>query len=352
MKIAILINHNTASKFYCEILKKMGHIVYVPLFCSYENKTLQYEQVLNERNIEIDNNIKILDNFDFYKQDNDINVINNIYNIINDNFDIVITLHIINNTLNNLFLNSNKKIYYVVWGNETNNQFIGYNYINISNIPNKFFSIANKYLFDLIDKNDKYKYMPIGLPNMEKYFNTYNPTENTLIIIISRLSKFKYSNDYVHIYNYIVQLINSLPEYLIYICGKENETIKLTNGNVKFITFDTTDELYKNINKFKLNINISISDNILQYSSYECSCIGIPTLYKINSALDKTIKEYLHNDEYIFRYNEFTDLINKINIYMKMDKNILQNKFKIYRDIINNDKNIDNLITIWSNEVK
>jgi hypothetical protein len=51
MKIAILINHNTAAKFYCDAFKKMGHCVYIPYFCSIENNTLQSDDVSKYINV-------------------------------------------------------------------------------------------------------------------------------------------------------------------------------------------------------------------------------------------------------------------------------------------------------------
>lgn len=355
MYIAVLINHNTAAKFYGEILKKLGHIVYIPLYCSIEEKTLQYNDVLTIRNIEKCDYVDILDKFDFYGQNKDVK---HIYDILNSKFDIIMTLHAINDVLNKLFLNSEKKIYYIVWGNETNDPLIGYRnkYDEIIKKNNLYFSIGNRYIYKLIGINNKYKYMPLGLFNIEQYENIYYPNNNDILIIISRLQIFK------NIYFFIKQIAKSLPMYTIHVCGKFNEDAIFVEENIHKITFESNHELYQYIKKCKLNINMSLL-NVLQYSPYECACIGIPTLYQKNSALDTMLMDYdlqnkailidseidniLLNKEYIFRYDNIDDLIEKINLYMDMDIEKLKLISKKYNEQIYNDKKIDKLVDYW-----
>ena len=51
MKIALLINHYTAAKFYNDIFLKLGYKTYIPLFCKIENYCLSYDECINTRTI-------------------------------------------------------------------------------------------------------------------------------------------------------------------------------------------------------------------------------------------------------------------------------------------------------------
>lgn len=356
MRIAVLINHNTAAKFYAEMLKKLGHIVYLPLYCSIENKTLQYADVLNYRNIPIDNDVKILDSFDFY--DNDKNV-KHIFNILNNKFDVIITLHAINNNLNILLTQSQKKVYYIVWGRETDDHIIGYKniYRQIISKKNLYFSVAHKYIHNSF-KNDvnfnKFRYMPLGMFDMSKYENTYEPINNSILIIISRLTIHK--QFYRHVYDLIRNIITRCPNQIFCICGKENEKEidSFPEKNVHFKTFDTNHEVYEYIKSCKLNINISVWNSVLQYSPFECACIGIPTLYAEKSALDVTITNTNTdiNKKFPFRYNNIDDLSEKIKLYANMNVDKLKKIYKDFNQSVYNILKIDNLLIHWQKELK
>ena len=317
MKIAILVNHNTAAKFYCEIFKKLGHTVYVPLYCSIEKNTLQYSEVLKYRNIEMCEYVSILDKFDFYKEEGDVN---EIYDILVNNFDIVITLHIINKELNNLLSKSSLIVYYIMWGDVE----CQYKYIDIHNnilINNKkYFLFCHDFLINNYDikfniPKEKYKFARIGINDISNFENTYTNTKNNDIIIIASGIHLK---PYLQIFIESVTSKNSHITFNIF--GKNNNIIFPNKNIILHSTFENENDLYNKIKNFKLCINISHYKDILQYSTIEMACLNIPFLYSFDSAVNKII----NNNNY-FVYNNNDELCDKIN-YLCKDDNL--NKYK------------------------
>jgi len=340
MKIAIFINHNTAAKFYCNIFKKLGHTVYVPLYCSIENNTLQYDDVLKYRNIEMCEYVSILDKFDFYNHDTNIN---NIYNIIINNFDIVITLHCINNTLNYLLSNSHIFVYYILWGDfECPNKYINI-HNNILNNTKKYYLFCHEFLINNYDikyniPKEKYKFARLGINDISKIENTYmNDEKNELLIIVSRLGILHYAFDFIK------NIAYKFPNIKINIFGKNNNVIFNNDNVILNSTFENENDLYNSIKKFKLCININHFVDIIQYSTIEISCINIPFLYHYDSSVNKII----NNDNY-FVYKNNEELCDKIK-YLFTDDNL--EKYKdIYQNnnsIIYNKYKFDNVINYY-----
>jgi hypothetical protein len=115
MKIIILVNHNTAGRFIRDVFINMGCYVYIP------ECTINENYVLNKKNRDINfclynkHIVNLLDTINFYDYDmikNKIEI-NKYKKLIEKNFDIVITTHAIKN---DMFINFNKIVYYIVWG--------------------------------------------------------------------------------------------------------------------------------------------------------------------------------------------------------------------------------------------
>lgn len=315
MKIAVLINHNTAAKFYCEIFKKLNIEVYIPLYCSIEKNTLEYNEVLKYRTIKKYNFINTLDDFDFYNKNQKNKVVEDIYNILINNFNCIITLHPINNYLNLLLSLSNNLIYFIMWGDTCIINHYKYIHNNILNTSNKYYLFCHDFLLNNFDielniPQNKIKYAPLGLPPLNCNKNTNLVRDNKdVLIIISRLHLF---GDLV---NLILYLAKELPEINFNIVGKNN-LYNFTNIKNVIIhnTFEKEDELYNFIQNFNLNININPFNHILQYSAVEIAYFNIPNLYRKNSTLDRI----LNFDNY-FVYDTNIELVTKI-------RNLILNK--------------------------
>jgi hypothetical protein len=333
MKIAVLINHNTAAKFYSELFKKLGHQVYIPLYCSLENYTLQYDNVKKYRNINEDefNFVKTLDEFDFYNNNNESDN-EKIFLLLNNNFDIIITLHCINNILNIKLSTSNKKVYFILWGDfDRPNPYLNC-HNSITNIENKYYLFCHKFLLNNLDilysiKPNKIKFMRLGINDICSYENTYindiNNTNNNLLIIISRLHLFP------NIIEFIINISLKLPNININIVGKNNN-IKFNNKNIILHeSFTNETDLYEFIKKFKLSLNINHHVNIIQYSAVELSCIGFPIIYSKNSSMSKII-----NNPNIFEYSNLDELYEKILFFINTN-NLLK-----YEEVYKNNNKI------------
>jgi len=327
MRIAILINHNTAGKFFGNILKELGHETYIPLKCSCEKYALVDEDVKNIRTLNKEEYIDKLDNYDFYSSNNNQERNELIYEILVNNFDIIFTLHVININLNIMLSNTNKIIYYVLWGDFKINNRNNYSFIenNINNIENKYYLIMHKFLLEPYSKFlnlNKIKYARIGLPFQENYKNIYKLRENNnkILIVLSRLHILNYLGDWIN--NYFSKIF---PNLIIYVIGKFNENYHFTSNNVIKMCFDDINDVYKNMNECCINLNISLDENILQYSVIECANMNIPTLYRNNSSVSKIIDNKNINN--IFSYGDDNDLIKKIIIL------IIENRLKDYEDI-------------------
>ncbi len=317
MKIAVLINHNTASKFYCEIFKSLGHEVYIPLKCDYENYTLQGNDVKKYRNINDENIIDILDNFNFYSNKN--NNIHNIINIFNNYFDVIITLHVINQELNRQLSLINKKVYYILWGAKYNNNPYTLIHRNILNNENKYYLFCHKFLLNNIEikfkiPKNKIKFLRLGLIQMSSFENTYSVNNNDLLIIISRIHLNGLNDKLI----FIKKLSKHIPNINIHIVGKDNNIDFNEPNIIKHDSFEKEEDLLNFIKNFKLNLNINHDPNIIQYSTLELSCINMPIIYSKSSSLSKII-EY----DNIFQYENFQELCQIIIYFMNTDNLLL-----------------------------
>ena len=329
MRILILINHNTAAKFFCEMFNKLGYETYIPFICNVEKYVIHREEVLKYRSISLEHQfVRDLDNFNFYNQNPDKNQLNKVIDIINKNFDIVLTLHVVSISIN-LFLSiSNLRVYFIFWGDDSrNNQYHIYNN-NIIKNKNKFYFIAHPFLVDRYVNTyniprDKYIYVPLGINDISKHENSYNPNNNNILLIISRL-KLVHSS----IINFIVSLANMCPNINFHIYGKSNEGFNFSQKNIiihKSLTNE--DDLYDIIKTYRLAININHHQNMIQYSSVEYSCINIPNFYQKGSGIDSIIK----TDNFL-RFENTSDLAEKIKSYLKDENN--------YKDVKDNNNRI------------
>ena len=122
MKAAILINHYTAALFYNDILTSLGFQTYIPCQCGIEPLTMQ-EQSKLIRTIPHDEEISILDKYDFYLPAT-LTERKKIAMILNSKFDLIFTYHPIN--VNEYLLNSATKVYFIIWGDISNDHFMHY----------------------------------------------------------------------------------------------------------------------------------------------------------------------------------------------------------------------------------
>lgn len=322
MRILILINHNKASKFYCNMFNKLGYETYIPFKCDIENYVLSGEDVLKYRTISNEMDfVKELDLYDFYSK-NQTNQFERIISIIENNFDILLTLHIINPLINKKFLSLQLRTYFIMWGDFDNDHYSIYHKGIIEN-ENKYYFINHPFLIDEYIKkynipDHKYIYIPLGINDISKNENTYNPKNNDIVIIASRLKSIPYAK------NFIESLTMNCKNIHFHIYGKSNENVYFSTNNV-FIHETLVDEteLYNYIKKYKLAININHHRNIIQYSSMEYACINIPNFYQRNSAIDYIIK--IDN---FFIYDDIKSLCQKIELYLSCESDYIDIKNK------------------------
>lgn len=316
-KALILINHNTAAKFFCDIFQECGYDTYIPLICTLENGLLTDDKAKKYRTLNNQEFVQALDTYDFYKSNN--TNIEYITNIISDHFDIIITLYTINKKLSTWLSICDKRVYFIIWGDDcSTNLYESELHINnnILNYPNKYYLFTHSFLLDTFRTNkniplDKIQYAPLSCPKyMDNYYNSVNCNYSDLkvVIITSRLCLNNYDTINERI-NVITKLAIALSAVTFHIVGKSNNTNKFQNLPNVIIhpTFDLEIDLYTFIKQFPLTININYAPYILQYSSMETACINIPMLYKRDSTIDKI----LQYDNYM-RFEDQNDLINKV----------------------------------------
>lgn len=340
MNALLLINHQTASKFYCEILKTLGYDVYIPL------RTLRYglgyDAVKEYRTINNNDIAQELDNFDFY-QTYSIDKINKIMALISNNFQIVIALVIINRELlKMLSVSPTLRVYFVLWGSgETCNHY-DFVHNNILNTPNKYYLIAHDYLVNKYVSlygipTNKYKYYQLGLYLKDNsVINSCSHIKNEVVIIISRIHL-----EDKRFFNLIVKIANNLSNVKFHVFGVDNQVSFVNSPNVTLHDeCKNVEDIYANIKNFRLAVNFSIYEDVLQYSPVEFATIGIPFLYPSTGALAKVIG---HSD--VFTYKNIDELCDKIK-YLITDNNLdkYEDEYKKINTFIHDKYKFENLI--------
>jgi len=284
--VAILINHLTAGPFYADLFKKLGYLVYIPLKCSIEPVFVD-EKVEKVRTIKSE----ILDNFDFYQNtvlsDSELKILSQ--------FDLILTYHPI--TINHLLIDF--RTFFIIWGREFDDHFIGQNYHHeVMLSKNSIFAISHRYILDSLPPNSKYVDLPIGLSKIEKKWQGQNSKIILTILSRNHLPEWKET-----IKNLII-LSKQFSEYDFVVCGRNNQPIE----NIRMVSFETVEEVYDLISKSRLGINFSFHHNVLQYSPIEMSMIGLPFIYKRNSAVDKTFNS---KNEFTFEIDSLKETFSK-----------------------------------------
>ena len=351
MKAAILINHYTAALFYNDILTSLGFQTYIPCQCGIEPLTMQ-EQSKIIRTIPHDEEISILDEYDFYLPAT-LTERKKTAMILNSKFDLIFTYHPIN--VNEYLLNSATKVYFIIWGDISNDHFMHYRwkkyffssstfYDKIISSNEKYFIIANDHLKEDLDSNQKYLSLPIGINHdIERYLNCRKPiTNGKIIIILSRVHKLVEINPFF--LSFMHQLFSGFPNQHFQIIGKENNNAYFQEfSNVEMIRFENTSELYAYVSNGFVSINYSIHENVLQFSPLEMACFNVPQFYMRGSAVDKLLQQDNH-----FRYDDIQDLKFKLSLFLEDPTS--------YQDIAENNnqrlyqmKSFSNSLTIWGN---
>lgn len=341
MRAAILINHYTAACTFNDYLISLGYETYLSPICSFEDKTLK-EEAYEIRNLkEKYPFIEELDLFDFYRDDEPEEKVSKIFNILENNFDLVITYFIINKNLNLMLVTSNLNVLFTIWGDFNQNIFTVWNtYIpNFINLvfenSKKYFLICHQYLIkDQANDSNKLLYLPLGLNNqIEKYKNFYsiNKSSNKVLIILSRSERI--FSFLPLIKNIIIHLLSNFESVDFEIVGKENLNVNSLSNykNVTFKEFENTETLYENLYNYKVSINLNLNPNILQFSPLELACINVPFFYQENSAISSLI---LNNKSNFFCYQNEYDLSNKLRLFIEDPEKYLtqsdKNNFEIY----------------------
>lgn len=341
MKIAVLISHNTAARFICQILKRLGHEVYIPLFCSIENNTLQYDSARHFRNINDTEVSNLLDAYDFYSLHNHIFDSERIGQTLIINFHLIITMHCIDHNLNIYLSRGNGRVYHVLWGDD--NPFNPYHYVheNIMNNPTQYYLVTLPTMISKLGLPiEKCKQAKLGIDNIDRFSNIYTSTNvNSVVIIISRI------HHPINEFNrkFIEDLADRLPNIEFHIVGKDNSFWFQKPNLHCHQTFNSTEELYYFIASKKAAINLLRSPYVLQYQSVEFGCINIPCFYAQGCSLYNIIGDSC------FCYRNLEDLVQKINTLLV---NNMISEFKYIYENINsvlyNSYKIDNLLGEWS----
>jgi hypothetical protein len=353
MKAAILINHYTAALFYNDILTSLGFQTYIPCQCGIEPLTMQ-EQSKLIRTIPHDEEISILDEYDFYLPAT-LTEQKKIAMILNSKFDLIFTYHPIN--VNKYLLNSTKKVYFIIWGEISDDPFIHYRkrikflfkptmYDVIRKTSEKYFILAHHYLLEYVPESPTFISLPLGLNReIEKYARSRKANHNgKIVIIISRIKSLIKVEPYL--LKFLTEIFSHFSNHHFELIGKENENLFGSIPNVKMLQFETTAELYSHISNSFISINYSIHRNVLQFSPLEASCFNVPQFYMRGSAVDKLLNEDNH-----FRYNDFQDLKLKLGIYLADPESyqaIADNNNKRLYEL----KSYSNSLDIWSRHFK
>jgi hypothetical protein len=345
LKIAILNNHSTAAVFFANIFKTLGHTVYIPLNCSIENGALSGTDVMNARNIDPQlSYVKTMDEFDFYSNNN--SSTRSIYDILLQNFDLIITYHPICIKLNEQLTKQHIiPVMLIIWGDtEIIHPYIRPFYNSILNNPNVTITVCHSYLMRYMNNSlyNSIKLIPLGLPSMIKYENSYVGNTNDVLFIQSRFQKPFWSStrDFIH------TLALAMPSVSFIIGGKDNENYIPPSENIKKRTFKTTDELYSFMACCKLFIANNAGDMILQYSPIEASAIGLPILYNVNTV---RICEEIGQHE-LFTFDTTQSCVDKIKHLLNIPMLELKTE-QTYQTKLYTSRKFENVLTLWSSEI-
>lgn len=318
-RVAILINHPTAAKFFADVFNHLGYETYIPLKCSIE-RIFEDDKVLQTRKCVSLGEKKTteLDTYDFYRDNSQVE---RIKSLLQANFNVIITYHVINSALNRALVSSGcsedtpPPVYFTVWGDITNDPMFHYKRLNlydqIKASPQAHFAICHRFLFDYIEDHPKNIYLPIGLTSDFSDARVGNfpprlPVDN-ILIIISRLSNPFFGNTLLKIHT----LIGDLPQVHFTICGHFNPI--LNYSNVTMVNPDDQLIVYDLMRKHSLAISFSPSSQIIQYSPIELAACGCSFLYTRDSRVATLMEP---NDKFIFT-GDTRSLIYKIKQLLK-----------------------------------
>jgi hypothetical protein len=227
-----------------------------------------------------------------------------------------------------------------MWGDFDNDHYSLFHKSIVEN-DNKYYLINHPFLIDEYIKKynipgHKYIYLPIGLNAILSLENIYNPKNNDILFIVSRLNFLPSAK------NFIESISKFCKNNNFHIYGKSNENLYFSINNV-FIhdTLNTETELYNEIKNYKLAININLHRNILQYSCIEYACINIPQFYERNSAIDSIIK--IDN---FFIFDDIKSLSKKIELYLSNESDYIDVKNR-NNEILYNFYKFDLLIDLY-----
>jgi hypothetical protein len=328
-----MFGHKTLTDFEFPILNYNGYGIYMCKMCddltlhSVVNNCYDYDNYINKK---IDSyELNELNKINWY---NNKKVDKKIMEIINKKFSVIfLTLLTNGELLKQLVEEFNGLIFYRFFGREKNyryNNLIQYKnnkikYIftykeifNFENTFDDFFNIYNSYIVN------------IGLPEKyyDKYFKIYNPKNNKICFICSKINKCEY---YTDIYNTFKKQFYNYEHLIL---GKNN---KINDNNI--INDLDDNDFYNKISECKLLYYHSIEARHLHYHPIEAIIIGIPIIFYDKSLLSK----YLPNspgkckniDEVYFKINQ---IINNNNIFIQNildEQNKIINEFKIMNNL-------------------
>lgn len=338
MNIFLFVNHPTAAKFYCEVFKRNNYNTYVPKQFGFPGM-IGGEEITKYRTINETDVANFLDSYNLYYHGLTIDALNIVVDVISKNFDIIITAYHGNRELLRMFSLLKNKVYFILWG-DIYNQF-EYIHNNILNTPEKYYLIANDYLINKYVSsygipNDKYKYKQLGLYLKDNsVINSCTHSRNEVLIIISRLHAIR------SFYDIIVRIAKTVCDVKFHIFGVDNQVFFGDSPNITLHdTCVNVEDIYSNIKDFRLALNFSIFEDVLQYSPTEFATIGIPFLYPSYGALAKVI-----GNSNAFTYKNIDELCDKIK-YLMIDNNLDKHKeeYEKINNILYNRCKLENLV--------
>lgn len=318
MKIALIINHNTAAPSLAQILKEINNDIYIPIECNSELYAFTGEEVKNVRTI----NDTILDSINFYQKFNDNDYkISLFVNQINNNYDMLILIPQIFNfyTITRILSEVKVKIITLIWGSIADyNISKNFSLLDFDkNYNNIYFGFANDKIYNEIPYNNlKHRITtPLSLntlifPYENKWI--FNSTQIGMIII-SRININTYENI---LFQKTEHMIKKYGLNLIFY-GKN----KILNFKYKEKFGSNIENIYQDMISSNYLIYLINEKNMIQYNALEAIFIGLPVFYLRTTLLAKLIDKYNY-----FECNTIDEMAIKIKYMKNLDKNeILRN---------------------------